>query len=84
MSHIIPTGRWCNIIVLNVHTPCEVKSNDIKDSFYEELGHISDQFSRYDMKAGSEDIFKSTIGNESSHKISNDAGVRVTNCATKT
>jgi hypothetical protein len=25
MSHIILGGRWCNIIVLNVHTPTEIK-----------------------------------------------------------
>jgi hypothetical protein len=29
-------GRWCNIIVLNVHAPTEEKSDDAKDSFYEE------------------------------------------------
>jgi len=31
------TGLWCNIIVLNVHAPSEVKSADSKDSFNEEL-----------------------------------------------
>jgi hypothetical protein len=25
MSYIILRGRWCNIIVLNVHAPCEDK-----------------------------------------------------------
>jgi len=30
-------GRWCNIIVLNVHAPREEKSDDSKDSFYVEL-----------------------------------------------
>jgi hypothetical protein len=33
-------------------------------------------------KAGREDIFKPTIGNESSHEINNDNGVRVVNFAT--
>jgi hypothetical protein len=73
-----------------VHAPCEDTSDDIKDSFYEELGHVFDQFPRYDMKillgdfnakVGREDIFKPTIGNESSHEISNDNGVRVVNFA---
>jgi hypothetical protein len=91
MSCIILKGCWCNIIVVNVHAPCENKSDDIKDSFYEELGHVFDQFPRYDMKillgdfntkVGREDIFKPTIGNESSHEISNDNGVRVVNFAT--
>jgi hypothetical protein len=47
MSYIILRGRWCNIIVINVHASCEDTSDDIRDSFYEEL---FDQFPRYDMK----------------------------------
>jgi hypothetical protein len=74
-----------------VHAPCEDTSDDIKDTFYEELGHVFDQFPRYNMKIllgdftakeGREDIFKPTIGNESSHEISNDNGVRIVNFAT--
>jgi hypothetical protein len=91
MPHIILRGRWCNIIVANVHAPCEDTSDGIKDSFHEKLGRVFDQFPRYDMKillgdfnekVGREDIFKSTIGNESSHEISNDNGVKVLNFAT--
>jgi hypothetical protein len=37
MSYIILRGRWCNIIVLNVHAPCEGKGYDVKDSFHEEI-----------------------------------------------
>ena len=37
VSYIVRRGRWCNIIVLNVHAPSEEKSDDSKDSFYEEL-----------------------------------------------
>jgi hypothetical protein len=37
VSYIIPRGRWCNIIVLNIHAPIEDKSDDSKDDFYEEL-----------------------------------------------
>jgi hypothetical protein len=29
MSYIILRGRWCNIIVLNVHATCEDKSDDV-------------------------------------------------------
>jgi hypothetical protein len=50
MSYIILRGRWCNIIVFNVHSPCEDKGDDVRDSFYEELGHGFGQFPRYDMK----------------------------------
>ena len=28
MSHIVPRGRWCNVIVLNVHAPSEEKNDD--------------------------------------------------------
>jgi hypothetical protein len=40
MSYIILRGRWCHIIVLNVHTPIEDKVDDVKDSFYEELKRV--------------------------------------------
>jgi len=33
MSYIILRGRWCNIIVLNVHVLSEEKSDDSKDNF---------------------------------------------------
>jgi hypothetical protein len=33
-----------------VHTPREVNKEDVKDSFYEELGHVFDQFPRKDRK----------------------------------
>jgi hypothetical protein len=71
MSYIILRCCWCNIIAVNVHAPCEDTSDDIKDSFYEQLRHVFDQFPRYDMKivlgdfnakVRGEDIFKPTIG----------------------
>jgi len=36
-TRIVLRGRWCNIIVLNVHAPSEGKSDDSKERFYEEL-----------------------------------------------
>jgi hypothetical protein len=36
----------------------------------------------FNAKVGREDIFKLTIGNDSSHKIMNDNGVRIVNFAT--
>jgi hypothetical protein len=50
MSYIMLRGRWCNIIVVNVHAPCEDKSDNVKDSFYEKLGRVFDQLPRYDRK----------------------------------
>jgi hypothetical protein len=40
ISYIILRGRWCHIIVLNVHAPTEDKTDDVKDSFCEELEHL--------------------------------------------
>jgi len=40
LSYIILSGRWCNIVVLNVHEPSEEKSDESKDSFYEELEQV--------------------------------------------
>jgi hypothetical protein len=73
MSYIILRGRWCNVIVLNVHAPCEDKGDDVKNSFCEELGCDFNQFPTYDMKlllgdfslkVGREGIFKPTVGKE--------------------
>ena len=34
VSYIVLRGRWCNIIVLNVHAPSEEKNGDSKDIVY--------------------------------------------------
>ena len=34
MSYMVLRGRWCNIILLNVHATSEERSYDSKDSFY--------------------------------------------------
>jgi hypothetical protein len=90
MSYITLRGRWCDIIVLNVHAPTEDKSDDVKDRFYKETEQVFEKFPKYHMKilvgdfnakVGREAIFKPTIGNESLHEISNDNGVRVVNFA---
>jgi len=84
-------GHWCNIILVNVHATSEEKSDESKDSFYEELEQVFDHFPKYHMKrligdsnakVGRENIFKPTIGQESLHQYSNDNGVRLVNFAT--
>ena len=61
-------GRWCHIIVVNVHAPNEEKSNDSKESFCE---HVFDHFPQYRVKIllgnfitrlGREDIFNRQLG----------------------
>jgi hypothetical protein len=44
VSYIVLRGRWCKIIVINVHAPSEDKSDDSKDSFYKELEQVFDHF----------------------------------------
>jgi hypothetical protein len=71
ISYTILRGGWCNVIILNVHALTEDKTDDTKDSFYEELERIFDKFPKYHMKTflgdfnakvGREDILKPTIG----------------------
>jgi hypothetical protein len=50
MLYIVLRGRWCYIIVLNVHRPIKEKSDDSKDSFYEELERVFDDFPKYHME----------------------------------
>jgi hypothetical protein len=56
MSYIILRGRWCNIIVLNVHAPTEDKVDNTKDRLYEEVEQVFDKFPRYHMKILLEDF----------------------------
>jgi hypothetical protein len=76
MSYVIITGRWCDIIVLNVHAPTDDKTV-MKKRFYGELERVFDKFSKYHMKillgtfiakVGREDIFKPTVGSKSLHE----------------
>ena len=50
MTGKVLRGRWCNIIVLNAHTPNNDKSDDSKDSFWEEQEQVFDHFPKYHMK----------------------------------
>jgi len=45
MSYIVLRGRWCNIIVLNCVHQVRGRSDDSKDSFYEELEQVFRSFS---------------------------------------
>ena len=53
VSYIVVRGCWCNIIVRNVHAPSEEKSDDSRDSIYEELDQGFDHFPKYHMKTTS-------------------------------
>jgi hypothetical protein len=81
MSCIILRGRWCHVIVLNIHAPTEDETDDMKNSFYEEFERVFNKFPKYHIKillgdfsakVCREDIFKLTSENEILHEISND------------
>ena len=90
MLHIVLRGQWCNIIALNVDAASEEKSDNSKDSFYEELEQVFFYFPKYrikflldfNAKLGRVNIFKPTTGNKSLHQDNNDDGVRIVNFAT--
>jgi hypothetical protein len=50
MSYTILSGRWCDIIVLNVNASTEDKSDNTKSSFYKELDLIFDQLPKHHNK----------------------------------
>jgi hypothetical protein len=90
LSYIILRGRWCDVIVLNVHAPTDDKIHVVKDSFHEKLERVFDKFPKFyiktlfgdfSVKVVKEDVFKPPIRNESLHGISNDSGVRVVSFA---
>ena len=74
LSYIVLRGRWRNIILINVHAPSEEKSEESKDTFYEELEQVFYHFPKYhtkillgdfNEKVERQSIFKPTIGQES-------------------
>jgi hypothetical protein len=74
-----------------MHAPNEDKIDHTKDTLYEELKCVFDQFPKYHMnifvirfqcRSWQRRYFKPTIGNESLHKISSNNEVRVVYFAT--
>ena len=71
---------------MNVRAPNEEKSDDPKDSFYEELekafhhyrkSNIKILLGDFNSKVGRQNIFKPTIGNDALHQDSNDNCLRI-------
>jgi hypothetical protein len=86
VSCIVLRGHWSNTIVLNVHALSEEKTDDTKDSFYEEEEQVFGYLPKYHLKilvgdfnavSEREHILKPTIWNESLHYDSSDNGVRI-------
>jgi hypothetical protein len=49
MSYTILRGRWCHIIVLNVHARTDDKIGDMKDTFHKESEYVFYKFSKRHM-----------------------------------
>jgi endonuclease/exonuclease/phosphatase family metal-dependent hydrolase len=81
MSYIILNSHWCDITVLNDNAPKKDKSDNVKDSLYEEMECVLEKFHEnhatillgdFNAKVYREDIFKLATGNNSLHKIKNE------------
>jgi hypothetical protein len=86
-SYILQKGCWRDI-ALNIHASTEYKTDDLKDSFCEELEYVFGTFPKYHMQIllgdFNENVLKPRIWNENLYEISNDNGFRVGNFATST
>ncbi|PNF26081.1 hypothetical protein B7P43_G06398 [Cryptotermes secundus] len=83
-------GKFFNYSLICAHAPTEDKSDEEKDSFYDELDEIYGKCPKRDCKiiigdmnakVGNEDIYRSVIGKHSLHNKSNDNGIRLMNFA---
>jgi hypothetical protein len=48
--YIVLEGGWCGIIIWNLQAPSEDKSDNSKDSFYDELEQVFDYIPKYCMQ----------------------------------
>jgi hypothetical protein len=58
------------MIVLHIHAPTEDKTDDVKDSFHEEMEHMFDKFPKYHTKILLGD-FNDNVGRENISKTDN-------------
>ena len=74
-----------------MHATSEENSDELKESIYEELKRVFNNFHKYhtniilgdfNTRVGRENIFKPTTGKERLHQDDNDNGVRIVNIAT--
>jgi hypothetical protein len=68
MSYIVQRGCWCDISVLHAQAPTEDRSDDSRDSFYEELEHMFHHFRKYHIKILLGD-FNAKLGREDICKL---------------
>jgi hypothetical protein len=77
MPYMILKGRWCHVIVLNIHASTEDKIDYVKDSFYDKLEHVFGEYLKYYMKilldfhakVYREDIFNRQFGMKAYTKL---------------
>jgi hypothetical protein len=78
--YITVRGCWCDT-VLNVLAP-NIKATNQKIASSRKYRMKINFLGNFDVKVGTEYIFKPTVGNESLREVRNDNGVRVVNFAT--
>ncbi|PNF25970.1 hypothetical protein B7P43_G06361 [Cryptotermes secundus] len=83
-------GKYFNYSLICAHAQTEDKSDEEKDSFYDELDEIYGECPKRDCKiitgdmnakVGNEDVYRSVIGKHSLHNKSNDIWMRLINFA---
>lgn len=85
-------GKYRKITIVNVHAPTEIKEEEEKDSFYEELAKVIGKIPRYDVKIvlgdlnakiGKEAMYNDITGGHSKHELTNENGKKLIEFATE-
>lgn len=86
LCYIRIKGKCKNLTIINIHAPTEVKTDDEKDKFYEEMERVYQKLPKREIKlvigdanaqVGKELIYRNITGGQSKHNNSNDNGVRL-------
>ena len=83
-------GKFFNYSVFSIYAPTNVAQEQEKDNFYEEVEQAMNTVPQHDIKillgdfnaqVGKEEVYRSVIGKQSFHDVSNDNGLRMISLA---
>ena len=86
MCYLRLKAKWFSSTLINIHAPNNEKTEEIKEEFYnliqQNINQIANSYIKiilgdFNSKAGKEDIYKPTIGNESLHNETNNNGTKM-------